>query len=1857
MMPMDGQRTNCYADQSLTRSHGDNPVTLRLIAYGGERPTVAFGIVTPGSIKDAVLQLLNETDLDRVLVLEKLPSGISLVEENGLDPSLGTFSVPRRSSRVLRVSWSPDGAAALNDSLRWRMAEGLRKVRLEVRLQGTVAPELPALARSNRAAGTITAKAADLRVLGKQTSPSSVTLKAPPKTLSLARPSLVAATSGTVPLYTPRDNLQRRAAPMDPLAVNAPAMVTSKPSSAPSLASPQPVLVLSAWQAANTPPRVSSTAEQSRVLDFRRVGCTENKRERALISWMNSEVATLGTEASDIGSRAVEGHVVRRLMGEVTGKAYVYFKRNESFAAMVSKIESKIAAKQLTIRDAEHTLSDVRMRQQALDVLTSYHPFWLAVGLQTILGRALVFSQGNMLSLMRPGAEVPAFIRAHILEHFLADQELASQIRQAALKHDYWETLGARVLGRVLLMVLLLDRMVQRHDLPAGTPSLFRQDAKIKSSEQVVQEFLQPRLAGAGDVRHSLRMMAYHTEYVQHARDEADFRVHKPMDLRDGTRLAKLLDNLRRQDAVKNGNNSKPMISQYSDSAVCHDISRFGCVPPAACSSRTQAPDAELLPTMAFPQNTGKPMDESQMRNNCLRFVRFLQQQGIGLQGLAAGASACLRDSGLDGIAKYIAEGLLRVDQKITLGVLWQLAAHYKLRHHVDVRSLEREVARLRRATGQIVAEDGATSTSYFNDPISQTLLQWMRAACAPYGVSVDDFSWSLSDGRVLCYMVHAYMPELLPLSSITSPELPSSVDEMVCMTGGAEYVKLETLKAKGWTAVYEMGGAIHDESLAAVCKRSVDANFAAIHTAGEALGVPAMLSAEDYLNDGPDEMAAILYVALLGEALLRLTSERRAAYVIMEFLRRRLSWRPDYMNASLGRFKAAMQRSEAASTIQSFWRMRCQRCRYLTVWRAAKMLQAFVRRWIERQRLQKQMHAIVLLQSGWRRHAVRSRLWRQGRSATMIQAAWRGFTVRQALARMLHAALVIQRHVRTYLASNRCSHRRLVVAQANAAVKIQTAWRGYAVHRRFQQLRAAAVAIQAFVRMRQAFNRYHFMWRAAVTIQASWRMRQEQQSFQRYRWAAICLQRSWRRHMEVQYFMAACSKVVSIQACVRGFLARREASVRLQGVVQIQAAWRAQQGRCLAKRRMLELEKSTQNRAAMVLQAAVRGHLVRRQMTQYVRAAVIIQACWRMASMHHRHKAMRVATVNFQTAVRSWLVQRRLREQHRAAATVQRFWRSYLELHAIRAACTAATVMQTAWRARRERSRFLTVCRAAVHVQRSWRLRFQARAAISLQAYWRMVVARRRFIQNRAIIIMLQTRYRCLMAMQQLEGTKTAAKVTQQSWRCASARRKVARRVEAYYMDRLRREEERLLEIARHYMLSTAAAKRIQAWWRGLLVRKAFLPIWKRHKELARQQRAAVAIQSAWRAYSTRTKYRRVLHAVKIIASVLVPIFRARRELALLRSAHHARVRAAITIQKGVRRWLARWHFLQAVAAVIKIQAAWRGHMVRARNARPRLQDLRRRLEQAADEARGAPQRQLGHRTREALDVLHLPNKNLSQVLAALEIMEVSTRYSRDCCKLVTQNGGVAALLRFVKSCNRSKPYGDMLNRTLAVLHNVCRYQELIPEVYYAEDCLTVLSELAQYYRDAEEVFIPTVILLQRLTVTCDLAANIPSAILRHWEGIHQVLFRKADIERKYLERLEGQKGSDVSARESARKLVIVQQQILALEVLIGRACQALKDGGAPASDLASDQDKDEPLRRVGPGRAGPAVAAVSAQVALPMPGFKNTLVKNVVQRLANAGTGVSTVRGSAQSGAGAGGSPVQSSKSSRPFSRRTEP
>jgi abnormal spindle-like microcephaly-associated protein len=68
-------------------------------------------------------------------------------------------------------------------------------------------------------------------------------------------------------------------------------------------------------------------------------------------------------------------------------------------------------------------MADVRLRQQAMEALSAYHPFWLRLGLEIVVGRAVPPAGGRPAHGRRSRAELEAFAR----EHFLADADLALQ--------------------------------------------------------------------------------------------------------------------------------------------------------------------------------------------------------------------------------------------------------------------------------------------------------------------------------------------------------------------------------------------------------------------------------------------------------------------------------------------------------------------------------------------------------------------------------------------------------------------------------------------------------------------------------------------------------------------------------------------------------------------------------------------------------------------------------------------------------------------------------------------------------------------------------------------------------------------------------------------------------------------------------------------------------------------------------------------------------------------------------------------------------------------------------------------------------------------------------------------------------------------------------------------------------------------------------------------------------------------------------------------------------------------------------------------------------------------------------------
>lgn len=65
-------------------------------------------------------------------------------------------------------------------------------------------------------------------------------------------------------------------------------------------------------------------------------------------------------------------------------------------------------------------LSDVALRQKALDVLSSYTPAWLRLGLVIVLGTIALTEQGEKQT-------DAAFLRVLVEEHFFFDSTLAKQ--------------------------------------------------------------------------------------------------------------------------------------------------------------------------------------------------------------------------------------------------------------------------------------------------------------------------------------------------------------------------------------------------------------------------------------------------------------------------------------------------------------------------------------------------------------------------------------------------------------------------------------------------------------------------------------------------------------------------------------------------------------------------------------------------------------------------------------------------------------------------------------------------------------------------------------------------------------------------------------------------------------------------------------------------------------------------------------------------------------------------------------------------------------------------------------------------------------------------------------------------------------------------------------------------------------------------------------------------------------------------------------------------------------------------------------------------------------------------------------
>ncbi|CAL8472299.1 g11841 [Coccomyxa elongata] len=447
-----------------------------------------------------------------------------------------------------------------------------------------------------------------------------------------------------------------------------------------------------------------------KTFSFLHKGLWLEKQEKAFRVWLNAALAPPPPGDPEGGDGG--GLAATRLEARVRGALWHLYCGDPDVIHIMTRIEKRIDEGFLRLKPEEAKMGDMRTKAQVAEVLSAYHPFWLRLGLEVVVGKAVP-----------KGATSRADLEAFARDHFLGDADLALQRagnRAIVGLHsaDYWVELGQLVLKRFLLLVLLLDRAVAGpKPCPKGAPLLFCRGQPIKSSSQAVEKFLRGRMHGEGDVMRHLASLGLRLGYEQDPRTEFDFALGSlAVDLRSGIRLLRLTELL--------------------------------------------TGDAGLVQSCHFPAER-----RAHRLVNMQRALAALA--AADAPGLRPHAPEPLVDGDRDATLAFLATVFLHLQLPAVLDYR-ALAGEIA---RIQAMSLPDRYGGGRGPASHPVWPTPTTKPKGAAEAASQLqdlLLRWARAICGRSGVAVRELSPAyFSDGSALCYMVNFYMPWLLPAARI----------------------------------------------------------------------------------------------------------------------------------------------------------------------------------------------------------------------------------------------------------------------------------------------------------------------------------------------------------------------------------------------------------------------------------------------------------------------------------------------------------------------------------------------------------------------------------------------------------------------------------------------------------------------------------------------------------------------------------------------------------------------------------------------------------------------------------------------------------------------------------------------------------------------------------------------------------------------------------------------------------------------------------------------------------------------------------------------------------------------------------
>ena len=503
--------------------------------------------------------------------------------------------------------------------------------------------------------------------------------------------------------------------------------------------------------------------------------------------------------------------------------------------------------------------------------------------------------------------------------------------------------------------------------------------------------------------------------------------------------------------------------------------------------------------------------------------------------------------------------------------------------------------------------------------------------------------------------------------------------------------------------------------------------------------------------------------------------------------------------------------RQHAATLIQASFRRYYQRKAYLKIKHSAAVIGCYWRA----TRLGKQcrdsyvcqQQAVITIQSHYRKWVVQKRLHSQCQAAIAIQASFRQYTQRKKYLALKQSVCIIERYWSATVIARR--QRTAYLKQRKAIITLQAQVRCRRVQRMLSMWHSCAIKIQSQYRCHVQKKRYLAIKRSVSIIQyhfkATLLARQCRRDYLTQRQATIICQSHFRRRQVQNMINSWHASATMIQAVYRCYSQQKKYAKLRNAACVIQAHWRAVSIAKLQRREYLRLRETTvrlqsiarriqvekalakQHQAAIVIQAMFRKYIAQKNYNHLKGSVTIIYNRWRATLLARKcrntYLIQKKAVVIIQSNYRRVKVQRTMATYHAAATTIEALYRGYIQRKKYTMLKQSVHTIQYYWRAtliaREQRRLYLKERSAIITLQSCWRkclvlrqFNRLVRASTIFQSRYRGMVARRRYLRLRGVVITIQRSLRVkaevrrLREAKRMEERNRGALVIQKYWR-----------------------------------------------------------------------------------------------------------------------------------------------------------------------------------------------------------------------------------------------------------------------------------------------------------------------------------------------------------------------------------------------------------------------------------------------------------------------------------------------------------